>query len=268
MTGTALSAALILTGRQGGRAGEDRIRLLERIGEHGSISGAAKAVGLSYKAAWDAVNTLNNLFPKPLVIARTGGRTGGGAELTAEGRQVIAAFHLLHGELDRFLARLSESLGTADQPPNLAALLWSIVMRTSARNTLRGTIAAVTHGAVNTEVALKITDAVEIVAIVTNRSVDSLGLVPGKEAFAMIKASFVILAPDGEGLRTSARNRLCGTIVERTDGAVNDEIVLDLGEGRTITAIITKESADELDFQVGQRACALIKASHVILAVD
>ncbi|MGZ9106506.1 MAG: TOBE domain-containing protein [Rhodoplanes sp.] len=68
--------------------------------------------------------------------------------------------------------------------------------------------------------------------------------------------------------RTSARNVLSGTVARREDGAVNSEIILDLGHGKTIAAIITKESAISLDFKVGDRACALIKASHIILAVD
>lgn len=268
MPQTTVTAALTLTDRQGVRAGEDRIRLLEMIGVHGSISRAAKAVGVSYKTAWDAVNALNNLFPKPLVVASPGGRTGGCALLTPEGRQVIDAFRLLHGELDRFLGLLAHSLQRTDAPPNLSTLLWSIVMRTSARNTFRGTIASVTPGAVNAEVILKINGDVEIVAIVTNRSVETLNLTSGKEAFAMIKASFVILAAEDEAFRTTARNRICGTVIEKLDGAVNDEIVLDIGHGRTLTATVTKESSERLGFQVGKRACALIKASHVILAVD
>ncbi|MEZ5840575.1 MAG: TOBE domain-containing protein [Hyphomicrobiales bacterium] len=266
-------ATLTLTDNAGGRASEDRIRLLEAIGATGSISAAAKSVGLSYKAAWESVNVFNNLFPKPLVVAKAGGRTGGGAALTPEGRQVIDAFHLLSGEMDRFLGRLAERLAGGDGVAGggrdgLAALMWSLMMRTSARNTFRGTVSAVTPGAVNAEVRLRISETQEIVAIVTNRSVESLGLAAGRPAFALIKASFIILAPETEALRTSARNRLCGRIIERTEGAVNDEVVVDLGEGRTLAAIVTSESAQMLELSVGKRVCALIKASHVILAVD
>lgn len=263
-----LVAALTLTDRHGGKAGEERIRLLAMIGELGSISAAAKSVGLSYKAAWDAVSTLNNLFPKPLVITRAGGKAGGGALLTAEGQAVIEAFHLLRRELDRFLGLLSKNLQLSEPQPQLAQLLWSIGMRTSARNALRGTVLSVTPGAVNAEVVLHIADDIELVAIITNRSVDNLGLSPGKPAIALIKASFVILAPADETLRTSARNQIRGTVIERTEGAVNEEIVLDIGGGRTIAATVTRESADELGLAVGLPANALIKASHVILAVD
>lgn len=111
-------------------------------------------------------------------------------------------------------------------------------------------------------------DGVRLVAIVTEESVRSLGLAPGTEVYALIKSSFVLLAPDGEVGRTSARNVLRGIVARREDGAVNSEIVLDLGAGLSIAAIVTRESAASLGLKVGERACALIKASHVILALD
>jgi molybdate transport system regulatory protein len=55
---------------------------------------------------------------------------------------------------------------------------------------------------------------------------------------------------------------------ETIPGAVNSEVKLELPGGRMLTAIITKEALNELGFVPGQRACALIKASHVILAVN
>lgn len=268
MNPTEVTAALTLMDRHGARAGEDRIRLLEQIEQTGSISGAARAVGLSYKAAWDAVNMLNNLFPRALVLTRAGGRSGGGAALTPEGREVIRAFRLLNRELERFLGRFSRNLQGNGPPPQLATLLWSIGMRTSARNALRGTVTAVSPGSVNAEVTLRVAEGVELAAVVTNRSVENLGLAPGREALALIKASFVILTSPEDGRRTSARNCLCGTVAEHLPGDVNDEVVLDIGEGRTVAATITHDSAEALGLAVGSPACALIKASHVILAVD
>ena len=141
-------------------------------------------------------------------------------------------------------------------------------MKTSARNALRGEVVSVTDGAVNAEVVLRVSEAVSIVAIITRESVRELGLEPGREAFAIIKSSFVILAKGEAPLQISARNRLAGTVLRHEAGAVNDEVVLDLGEGKTITATITRESGQTLGFEPGERAQALIKASHVILAVD
>ena len=141
-------------------------------------------------------------------------------------------------------------------------------MRTSARNMLLCKVAAVKRGAVNAEVDLDVSPTIKLVAIITEGSVKNLELAPGREVFALIKSSFVMLAPDGEVGRTSARNVLRGTVARREDGAVNSEVILDLGDGQSIAAIITKESATSLDFKVGDRACALIKASHIILAID
>ena len=74
---------------------EKRIRLLEAIGEFGSISSAAKKVGLSYKAAWEAVDTMNNLSHNPLVVKVTGGSGGGGTTLTVLGQEMVNNYTIL-----------------------------------------------------------------------------------------------------------------------------------------------------------------------------
>ena len=141
-------------------------------------------------------------------------------------------------------------------------------MKTSARNMLLCKVAKITNGAVNAEILLDVSATIQLVAIITEASVKTLALAPGKEVFALVKSSFVLLAPAGEVGRTSARNVLTGTVAHREDGAVNSEIILDLGNGKSIAAIVTKESANSLDFKVGDAASALIKASHIILAID
>jgi molybdate transport system regulatory protein len=262
----ALTAAILFS-KGADRVGAGRIALLEAIGEHGSITAAAREVGLSYKAAWDAVQALNNLADRPLVEAHPGGKRGGAARVTARGEAVIAAFRQLEQELSRSVSSFESRLKDAPNGPPLD-LFWSLGMRTSARNALRGVVWKVTEGAVNVEVTLKVSDGFEVVAIITRDSLASLGLKPGSPAIALIKSSFVVLAAGETPPRTSARNALSGRVVRREDGAVNSEITLDLGQGKTITAVITTESAKALDLKVGEPATALIKASHVILAVE
>ena len=77
-----------------------------------------------------------------------------------------------------------------------------------------------------------------------------------------------MLLAKGEDVRTSARNQLKGVVSAREDGAVNSEIHLDIGGGKTLVATITLESAEALDIAMGERLTALIKAPHVILAVE
>lgn len=267
MQSAALIASVTLAKGPGARVGSQRIALLEAIDGLGSIAQAARAAGLSYKGAWDAVRAINNLFDKPLVVANAGGRHGGAAMVTREGWAVIRAFHAVEDELSQVIKALERRLGDPNQPP-LQSLMWSLAMKTSARNALRGVVTSVTPGAVNSEVTLRIAGGVDIVSIVTRRSVEDLGLAPAREAIALIKSSAIILAPVGEALRTSARNRLTGTVVGREDGAVNSEVTLALDAGKTLTATITRQSARELGLSVGEPAAALIKASHIILAVE
>jgi molybdate transport system regulatory protein len=261
-----LKAQLLLRKGRESAVGESRVRLLRHIITEGSIMAAARAVGLSYKGAWDAVQALNNLSGRPLVVAQTGGRRGGKAEVTAAGRALIEAFDRIEGVLEDYAGRVQAVLEAQDD--GMEALLGSLSMKTSARNTYRGVVAAVREGAVNSEVLLRVSDDIELCAMVTRESVENLGLVPGKAALALIKSSFVILAAGHDPLPVSARNRLKGTITAITTGAVNDEIVLQIGDGKTMTAIVTQASREELGLAVGQPAQALIKASHIIMAVD
>ncbi len=259
-----LSASLTLGRGPTGSVGASRIALLEAIRDHGSINAAAKAVGLSYKAAWDAVQALNNLFDQPLVRGHPGGPGGGATEITQLGEALIGAFRFVDSELDRAFGGLEGGLGKGAN----GGFLWSLSMKTSARNALAGTVEKVTDGAVNAEVSLDIGDGQKIIAIITRDSVDDLGLKPGRRALALIKSSFVILVPGDEVLRTSARNCLKGVIVRREDGAVNSEVVLALNPAKTLTAIVTRASAESLKLDVGAPVSALIKASHVILVLE
>ncbi|MBK8175087.1 MAG: TOBE domain-containing protein [Rhodospirillales bacterium] len=244
---------------------DQRIRLLEAIDSLGSISAAARTAGLTYRGAWDAVAAINQIAEQPLVLGRTGGRAGGGASLTDDGRRFLRAVQPIRRELHRYMHTVELDLGSDLVVPSFS---WKHLMRTSARNTLLCTIADIKHGAVNAEILLDVAPGIQLVAIITEESVRNLELATGRDVFALIKSSFVLLAPAGEVGRTSARNMLTGTVARREDGAVNSEIILDIGSGKSIAAIITKESASSLGFKVGDRVSALIKASHIILAID
>jgi molybdate transport system regulatory protein len=137
---------------------------------------------------------------------------------------------------------------------------------TSARNQLAGKISRLTPGAVNTEVVLDLGGNGSLTAIITNESAKSLGLTVGREACALIKASWIIVSVD-KGLKTSARNQYTGKITQLKTGAVNSEVVIELPSGQALVAIITNESATHLDLKVGAEATALIKASHVLIGV-
>lgn len=143
---------------------------------------------------------------------------------------------------------------------------WRQYMKTSARNQFLGTVKSITQGQVFVEVVLDIGGGDELVASITGASLAQLGLSEGKEAYALFKASWIILATD-DSLKTSTRNRLCGVLTQYREGAVNAEVVIELPGGQTLAAIVTDESFKTLGLKKGMRVCALIKASHIILAV-
>lgn len=242
----------------------DHLELLERIDASGSISAAANAMGMSYKAAWQAVEAMNNLSEQPVVARQTGGKHGGGTTLTDYGRRVVAAYRRLEKERERVLAHLNGIMDDFDQ---YYRVIRRFDMQTSARNQFLGRVKSVKNGPINAEVVLDIGGGDELAAIITQDSVEHLGLRPGVEAYALVKAPWVILTTD-DGLKTSARNRLCGTVVRCQEGAINAEVVIELPGGKLVAAIVTNDSVHSLGLAVGARACALIKASHIILAVS
>lgn len=245
--------------------GGDRINLLEKIDELGSITKAAKAVGISYKTAWDTVNVINNLAEKPLVDRLTGGKGGGGTSLTAEGKKIITQFKTIQEEHRKFLNNLSDRLGDTDV---LYQFLRRISMKVSARNTFAGTVSNITKGAVNAEVTIALKGGIPLVAVVTNGAIDNLGLKTGNEAYAIVKASSVIIGTDLHDAKVSARNVFCGTVAKVIEGPVNTEVDVEIGGGNTISAVITHDSAQRLELKVGGHACALFKASSVIIGVS
>lgn len=245
------SASLIL--KRGGlaRVGLDRIALLEAVAALGSISAAAKQVGLSYKGAWDGVQALNNLFDTPLVAAAPGGKSGGAAQVTPRGQAVIRAFRAAEREVGAVFARLEGD----------GEMLWSLGLRTSARNALRGVVADVEGDGVTATVALSLGEGLIIRSSITRRSVEDLDLAAGRAAIALIKSSFVRIN-EGDG-----DNRLPGEIVDREAGEASAEVTIALSAGKTLTATLKPGDA-AWALPVGAQVEARIAASDVILAVD
>ena len=249
------SASLIL--KRGGlaRVGLDRIALLEAIARLGSISAAAKDAGLSYKGAWDGVQALNNLFDAPLVSAAPGGRSGGAAQVTARGQAVIRAFRAAEREIGAAFARLEADLsGDAD-------LLWTLGLRTSARNALRGVVTTIEGDGVTALVTLSLGANLLLRTSITQRSVEDLGLSPERPAIALIKSSFVRLE-DGD-----SDNRLAGEIIDREASDHSAEVTIALSAGKSLIATL-KPDDKAWALPIGAKVEARIAASDVILAVD
>ena len=108
---TGLHGRIWIDGDEGTFLGYGRIVLLERIREHGSITKAAKSMAMSYRHAWELVDSMNRQAAKPLVDLATGGRGGGGALITGEGAKVIGLFWKLYADFQDFLGKEEKMLG-------------------------------------------------------------------------------------------------------------------------------------------------------------
>ncbi len=103
-----------IEGPEGTLLGIGRVELLEQIRICGSISAAAREMGMSYRHAWELIDSMNRQLGEPLVIKETGGRGGGGTKLTAVGENAIAAFRELDNAFSEFVEQRTRELKEND----------------------------------------------------------------------------------------------------------------------------------------------------------
>jgi molybdate transport system regulatory protein len=263
-----LQAHLELETEFGALLGGTRIRLLEAIDRHGSISKAAKHIPMSYKAAWDALEDLNNLADQPVIRRSIGGTGGGGTKLTDYGRKLIAMFRAVEGEYQAAMDRLYEEAAGVAETDKAAfqRLLRRMTLRTSARNQFFGSITRIVEDAVDAQVFLALDDNCELEAQITTDSVKRLDLSPGREVVALVKAPAVFLVTDQDE-RTADTNYLTGVVSRIHKGRVHSEVVVDLPLSRVrhVTAIVATLAAVSLGVKVGSTVTAAFQSSSVIL---
>lgn len=241
--------------------GLEQVRLLEVVGRTGSISAAARQLGISYKTAWERIERLNNLAREPVVIRAAGGSQGGGSQLTEYGKRIVAGYASLSREHDEFIDRLGARLARLD---DLAGFVRSSRVRSSVGNQFLGTVSRINPGAVNAEVSLALSDDLTLAAVITAESLTELDLKTGDLLLAMVMPGAIILSTTPD-IQVSARNRLGGHIARINAGIVNSEVVLDIGQGKTLNVVVTNESVQRMALREGMSLCAFFKASAVVL---
>jgi molybdate transport system regulatory protein len=244
-------------------AGGSRLALLRAVADEGSITQAARAVGMSYKGAWMAIDAMNQAAGAPLVERATGGRGGGSTVLTDHGRRVLERYEQVASAHTHFVGLLDAAAMDLDQDFSLLKVL---NVKTSARNQWVGTVAAIRAGAVNDGLEIALPGGARLSATVTRESTDTLGLRLQQTVIAMVKASAVVLATDLGDAQVSARNRLDGTVRRVQPGAVNAEVEIEGPGGLSIVSIVAQAAVDALGLAPGAGVTALVNASDVIVA--
>ena len=248
-------SSLKLHSALGHEAADKRIDILRRVEGAGSISQAARAAGVSYKAAWQALDTLGNLAGSALVESAVGGAGGGGAQLTAAGRQLLAAADAMAQARAQVLARLA---GTkAGTPPSAVAALG---LRTSMRNQLPCVVKSLqAHGAI-VRVELALPDGTPLASRITRESSQLLAVAPGLPVLALCKATAVQVSALAR--RRAGRNLLAGRVT-RASRSAGGEVALALSSGLQLVGFAAARTV----MNVRNDAVACVEETAVVLAL-
>jgi len=138
-------------------------------------------------------------------------------------------------------------------------------VKLSARNQIKGIITEVEEGAVSAIVTID-AEGTPITATISNAAVKELGLAAGMEAYAVIKATSVLIATDVG--KISARNRFAGIVEEVEAGAVQSFVTLRTAVGTSIRATISNSAVQDLGLKAGDAATAVVKATDVMVGID
>ncbi|RZJ14718.1 MAG: LysR family transcriptional regulator [Acidovorax sp.] len=270
-----MPASISLSGALGHALTDKRIDILRQIGATGSISQAARVVGVSYKAAWQAVDTLTNLAGTPLVARAVGGAGGGGARLTEAGQQLLTAADAMAQARGAVLSRWQAT-------PHTGPALARLAVRTSMRNQwpcvvqrleVLGQIVRV-HLVFEAEVLADAPTAPTVLASrITRESAELLGLEPGLVVQALCKAT-AVRVERAAGQRTAARAqgaqgveagsfRLAAKAVRVVRGDSGDEVSAELAAGVQMVGFAAPGSG----LRAGSRVELLVDDNAVVLAL-
>lgn len=245
---------------------DKRIDILRGIASTGSISQAAREAGVSYKAAWQAIDTLTNLAGVPLVERAVGGAGGGGALLTAQGGHLLELADALDTARREVHARWS-SRG-ADTGAQADATMARLAVRTSMRNQLPATIDALTPFDRTVRVQMRLGTCGAIAARITQESAELLGLQAGMTVIALCKATAVRVeridaAAQGARRQGAMGNRLLGAVASALRGDSGDEIAVALEGGLQLVGFAPSGSG----LRVRQRAAVVVDESALVVAL-
>jgi molybdate transport system regulatory protein len=239
---------------------DKRIDILRQIGEGGSISQAARAVGVSYKAAWQALDTLTNLAGVALVERAVGGAGGGGAQLTEAGHALLAAAGAMAQARDAVLRRIEDGQGAGQVAAALA-------LRTSMRNQWPCVVQSLDLQGPMAHVHLQATGsagaAMQITARITTESAELLGLQPDLPVLALCKATAVRVLPQDAQALQPGRNLWPGRASRVAPGTAGDEVSATLDVGVQMVGFASPQSG----LIPQTRVCLAVEETAVVLAL-
>lgn len=234
-----------------------RIALLKAIEQTGSLSQAAKQINISYKTAWDAINEINKLAPKPFLTTAIGGKNGGGTKLSAYAVRFIQLYDLLTQlQLNAFKILNDDKVPLDDILKATAKLS----LQTSARNQLYGSVKQIKTNNIAGFITVKLSDEqTELKVYITQQSVERLKLSEDKTVLLLIKAPLI-------ELNETSDNNLLVTVEEITTDGQWSEIAFVLPSGIKLYASKLTSEVEQLALAVGKQTILSIHPENIIVA--
>jgi molybdate transport system regulatory protein len=233
-----------------------RIALLKAIEQTGSLSQAAKEIGVSYKTAWDAINEINKLAPKPFLIIAIGGKNGGGTKLSAYAVRFIQLYELLTHLQQKAFNILSDDKIPLDDILKATA---SLSLQTSARNQLYGAVKQIQTSGIAGFITVQLSDnKTELKAYITQPSIERLKLGTDKTVLLLIKAPLIELNDANE-------NCLSVTIEKITTDGKWSEIACSLPSGIVLYASKLANEIKQSRLIIGKQVKLSINPQHIIV---
>ena len=258
-----MPVSLSLSDALGHALTDKRIDILRHIGACGSISQAARAVGVSYKAAWQALDTLTNLAGTPLVSRAVGGAGGGGAQLTDAGRELLAAAEAMAQARGAVLSRWQAT-------PHAGPALARLAVRTSMRNQLPCVVERLVVQGQIVGVHLRLgadgaggASGAALAARITRESAQLLGLAPGLAVQALCKATAVHVLAATKAPVPAGGNQWPGRASRVSRGELGDEVAVQLDAGVQMVGFAAPGSG----LRAGSPVTLVLDENVVVLAL-
>lgn len=253
---TDLSAASLVNAL-GDPAIDKRLDVLRLVGQLGSISQAARGVGISYKAAWQAIDTLTNLSGVALVDRTVGGNGGGGARITQAGQELLALANELAAARLTVLARFAGGMQLAS----------GLGLRTSMRNTLPCQVTQLitqAPGDPMVRAVLALPQGVQLTSSITRESAELLDLQAGLALLALCKATAVrVVSAAVHVVESASTNQIMGKVARVSRGNLRDEVVMTLPGDLQLVGFVDHPNR----LRAGSKACAQVEENAVVLAL-
>lgn len=244
-----LQSRLFLTYDQEHFITPERIELLKSIAQTGSISAGAKDMGKSYKWAWDSIDQMNSHSSSDLVSKSSGGKGGGGAEITPFAIELIDYYddlkRIYQNKVESYQERFNQAFENRSFTKDIAS-------------TLHGSVSKIECNEDVCEVAIAYGD-----AALKAKCKKTMNLSEGDAISFMVESNQVIIAK--QAVEISAQNLLVGEIIEIVEDGKKVYLTLRLSTEEELKVLITMDSLTQLSLKLGQTCFAYFKTYNITI---